>query len=212
MEANFWHNKWEQNEIGFHEGKTNALLTKYLDQLQLPEAGRLFLPLCGKTRDIAWLLAQGYQVVGIELSPLAIQQLFAELKIEPEISTTGALTRYRVPNLEIYEGDFFELGDAKLGQVNAVYDRAALIALPEHMRKHYSGHLNKITSNAPQLLITLEYDQGVISGPPFSLSDAEVLSHYSATHQVSQLEKNWLEKGLKGKVDCYETAWLLARS
>ncbi len=209
MEANFWHEKWKINQIGFHLDKPNPLLINNLDKLQLPKNARIFLPLCGKTLDIAYLLEQDFQVVGNELSEVAIQALFEALNISPEISQVGNLTLYQADNIQIYVGDFFELTHEMLGEIDAVYDRASLIALPSEMRKRYSEHLIKITNNTQQLVICLEYDQSIMNGPPFSVSPTELNTHYSEHYTLDCIESNFSEDGLKGKHPVTESVWLL---
>jgi len=167
MEPDFWHRRWEKNEIAFHESKVNPLLTACFDQLALPEGSCIFLPLCGKTLDISWLLAKGYRVAGAELSKMAIAQLFADLGIKPTITKAGKAEHYRAPDIDIFVGDIFDLSAAMLGHINAVYDRAALVALPRKMRDRYAAHLMNITHKAPQLLICYDYDQSLMEGPPF---------------------------------------------
>lgn len=212
MEAEFWHQKWEKNDIGFHREEANPLLVDYFDALKLPEGSRVFLPLCGKTRDIAWLLAQGHQVVGAELSALAVTQLFEELGVKPDLADAGALTHYRSEALELYLGDIFELEPEQLGPVDAIYDRAALVALPEALRLHYSEHLTRITDSAPQLLVTFEYDQTVIDGPPFSVNNEEVLQHYGSQYTPMLLHSQEAPGGMKGKCAAKEHLWLLKNS
>lgn len=204
MQAEFWHQKWEKGEIAFHEAEPNPLLTRH-HPIWNPKAGaRIFLPLCGKTRDIAYLLGLGYQVVGVEWSPIAVRDLFEELEQKPQTTCEGPLTRHRAPSLDILVGDFFSLTREILGPVNAVYDRAALIALPQPTRVEYTQHLRSITDGASQLLITVEYDHSLMEGPPFSIEPAEVQKHYpGATH----LETREIPGGLKGKVAASETAW-----
>ncbi|MCL4165555.1 UNVERIFIED_CONTAM: hypothetical protein GTU68_005190, partial [Idotea baltica] len=174
MEADFWHERWSNNEIGFHENEVNPLLVDHINDLNLAEDSRIFLPLCGKTRDIAWLHSQGYKVVGIELSEHAVKQLFQDLGQTPEITQIGELSLYSIEDIEIYVGDFFNLSKEQLGKIDAVYDRASLIALPDTMRGQYAKHLVAITANVPQLLITLEYDQSALNGPPFSIDETMI--------------------------------------
>ena len=209
MDANFWHQKWQRNETAFHENKANSFLVKYFKELALPKGSRIFLPLCGKTLDIAWLLSQGYRVVGAELSELAISQLFEQLAIEPEVSEVGSLKHYRANNLDVLVGDIFEVTDSLLGEVDAIYDRAALVALPEAMRYQYTAHLLALTHRAPQLLICFEYDQSVIDGPPFSVSNEEVRKHYGEDYELSFMESIDVPGGLKGKCPAKEIVWLL---
>lgn len=209
MEASFWHQKWERGETGFHENEINSFLIKHFEALNPPRGDRIFLPLCGKTRDIGWFLANGYRVVGAELSELAINDLFTELSIAPEISRDGKLTRYRAENLDILAGNFFDVSAESLGPISAVYDRAALVALPAAMRKQYSSHLMNITDAAPQLLITYEYNQLLMDGPPFSVNEDEVKQLYGAAYRLNSAESKIIAGGLKGKVASTENAWLL---
>lgn len=209
MLADFWHHKWQVGEIGFHEGQVNHLLSKYLDQLNLTVRSRIFLPLCGKTRDIAWLLSKGYRVVGAELNPIAVSQLFEELAVQAEIVEVGPLTHYRTEGLDIFLGDVFDLNRETLGAVNAIYDRAAMVALPEEMRSRYAGLLVDVCAAVPQLLISFEYDQSALPGPPFSVPEDELRALYQPIYQFSCAERFRLPGGLKGKVDAEEIAWVL---
>ena len=211
MDADFWHQKWAAGETAFHKSEANPLLTGNFDKLNMAEGCRIFLPLCGKTHDLAWLLGRGYRVVGVELSELAINELFNELCVVPEIVKAGEVAHYSAKNIDIFVGDFFHVSADLLGAVDAIYDRAALVALPAAMRKEYISHLTAITDSAPQLLITYVYDQQLIDGPPFSVSDAEVRQHYSAVYKLKPVERESIEKGLKGKVDSTETVWLLEK-
>ena len=209
METSFWHKRWESNEIAFHEKAPNPLLLKYFHQLSLTKGSRVFVPLCGKTLDIPWLLSHGYRVAGAELSKLAIEQLFAELKVEPTISSVGAIDHYSAKDLDIFVGDIFSLTRGMLGPVDAIYDRAALVALPEEMRIRYTAHLTEITRKAPQLLICYEYDQQAVGGPPFSISKEEVNRHYHKLYTVTLLASSDVPNGLKGKCAATEHVWLL---
>ena len=210
-DAKFWHERWRKNEIGCHEGKPNPLLVKFVGRLGLRKGARVFVPLCGKTRDIGWLLGKGFRVAGAELSEVAVTQLFKELKVVPKISAAGKLKKYRAKNLEIFVGDVFAVTRKALGRVDAIYDRAALVALPEMVRKRYSAHLKRITNKAPQLLISFEYDQRVMEGPPFSITNAELVARYAKDYELVLLSSAKLPNGLKGKWPATENAWLLNR-
>jgi thiopurine S-methyltransferase len=209
MDANFWHQKWEKNDIGFHNSEANPLLVGHFGELALTRGSRVFLPLCGKTLDITWLLSQGYRVAGAELSKLAIEQLFAGLGVEPAISHAGKLQRYSAQDIDIFVGDLFALSADLLGPVDAVYDRAALVALPAAMRDRYTAHLMEITGRAPQLLISYTYDQRLLEGPPFSISNEEVYRHYDDDYELNLLESIAVPGGLKGKCAATENVWLL---
>ena len=212
MDPNFWHKRWEKNEIGFHQREVNALLSDRFLGLSLPQTSRIFVPLCGKTRDIAWLLSQGYRVVGVELSKLAVEQLFADLGVAPQISNQGELLRYSAPDLEIFVGDIFELSDDLLGGVDAIYDRAALVALPTELRGRYGAHVAAITQMAPQFLICFEYDQAVMKGPPFSIDRHKVHDVYGMQYQIEPIANRDVAGGLKGKCPAQEVVWHLVKT
>ncbi len=209
METDFWHQRWEKMEIGFHLSEANPLLVSHFNALSLASGSRVFVPLCGKTLDIAWLLANGYQVAGAELSEIAIQQLFDELGVQPTVTQAGNLKRYSAPDIDIFVGDIFDLSGSQLGKVDAVYDRAALVALPQAMRDRYTAHLGAMTQNAPQLLICFEYDQSLVEGPPFSISAEEVHRQYQGYYSIQLLASQNMPDGLKGKYPAKESVWLL---
>jgi thiopurine S-methyltransferase len=209
MEASFWHQRWEKNEIGFHEASANPLLLNHLPSLQLSQPSRVFIPLCGKTLDIHWLLNQGFHVVGAELSELAITQLFTELGLTPEIVQRGKLRHYQARHIDIFVGDIFELTAEMLGHVDAIYDRAALVALPKELREKYTTHLVTISHGAPQLLICYVYEQSQLSGPPFSVDDVEVRQHYQAHYILQLLENAEVAGGFKGRIPAEEHVWRL---
>jgi len=197
MEHSFWHNKWDKNQVGFHLDYVHPLLKRNLELFQvdnlLKKDDKVFVPLCGKTLDIGYLLAQGYQVVANELSEIAVQAVFNQLDLKAEVSDWSAGKLYQAENLFIFVGDFFALSKQDLnGQgkgISLVYDRAALIALPEKMRLEYAQHLAKITQHAAQLLITLDYDQTIAGGPPFAVPTAEVEALYGGTYPIQLLEE-----------------------
>src|SRR3954465_9361426 len=138
MDANFWHETWKNRNLGFNQGKPNPSLMKYFNQLSLAKPSRVFVPLCGKTLDISWLLSNGYRVAGAELSKIAIEQLFAQLRLEPNVSSHGPVDRYSAKDIDIFVGDIFDISREMLGLVDAIYDRAALVALPPNLRDRYT--------------------------------------------------------------------------
>ena len=209
MESIFWHKRWEENEIGWHQAETNPLLAECINELSLAKGSRIFLPLCGKTHDIAYLLSKEFRVAGAELNKSAVEQLFVELGVEPSISKIGDIDRYSAENIDIFVGDIFDLSSETLGSVDAIYDRAALVALPDEMREKYRLHLLEITGVSPQLLITFEYNQNVMPGPPFSISEADLKLYYEEFYKLRLLKKIEVPGGLKGKCEASESIWLL---
>ncbi|PWW03872.1 thiopurine S-methyltransferase [Hoeflea marina] len=208
MEHGFWHDRWQSGRIGFHENRPNPLLLAHFAALSVPANGRVFVPLCGKTLDIGWLMSRGHRVAGAELSELAIGQLFKELGLEPEISDLGDLKSYSAENIDIFVGDVFDLTPDLLGPIDAVFDRAALVALHAEMRAAYAPHIAALAGNAPQLLITFDYDQSRLDGPPFSVTSDEVRLRYGDGYELSELATNALAGGMKG-VPAKEIVWLL---
>ena len=185
MQAEFWHDVWNQNEQGLHEEEANPLLTQHFKQLNLKEGSRIFLPLCGKTTSIPWLMSFGHSVVGVELSKKAVDQLFEDLEITPCITEHENLLHYQAENIDVYVGDFFAL--TNIGQIDAIYDRGSLVALPLEMRQRYTKQLMKLTNNAPQLVVAYEYDQKIMQGPPFAINPDELNDHYAAHYQLQKL-------------------------
>lgn len=211
MNTDFWRQRWESNNIAFHKSEANPALVNYFEALAIAKDSRVFVPLSGKTLDIGWLLAQGYRVAGAELIEIAIQQLFAELGVTPQILELGEVKHYSAEHIDLFVGDIFQISSEMLGSVDAIYDRAALVALPADVRDRYTAHLGQITAQAPQLLITYEYDQTLMSGPPFSISSDEVYRHYGDRYQISQMLSQELPGGFRGKCAARETVWLLQR-
>lgn len=209
MHPEFWHEKWQKRQIAFHQAAANPLLVSWFNQLALTPGATVFLPLCGKSLDIHWLLAQGYSVIGAELSEMAVQELFAELGLTPGVSSVGSLQLYQADQLKVYVGDIFQLAQDTLGPVAAIYDRAALVALPDAMRQLYAQHLITISHAAPQLVICFEYDQAQLPGPPFSVDSLEMHQLYSSVYSLNCLEKLDVLGGLKRKCKAIELGWLL---
>ncbi len=210
MEADFWHNRWENNLTGFHLDEVNPHLKENWPVLNLKPGARVFVPLCGKSLDLIWLADQGFEVVGIELSSLAVKAFFAENNLTADLTHVAGLEYWQSEKISLFCGDYFALTTEILGPVDAVYDRASLIALPPAMRQDYAAKLTELAQSAPKLLVTLEYDQSKMSGPPFSVSEDEVRALYQANYQVNQLSaqdvlgdnEKFREKGLNFMSEC----------
>ena len=174
MNPEFWKGRWAAGQIGFHEGKPNGQLVEHVAQLQ--PAKRVLVPLCGKSVDLAWLAGQGFEVVGIELVEDAVRAFFAEHGLDATVTKKGVVTSYRAAGITLFAGDFFAVTPTDVGEVQAFYDRAALIALPPELRVKYIAHLRTLASRG--LLITVEYPQDKLDGPPFSVPPDEVQRHW----------------------------------
>jgi thiopurine S-methyltransferase len=188
LQPEFWHERWRKSQIGFHQSAVDTRLQQYWPDLGLATGSRVFVPLCGKSLDMLWLLELGFSVVGIDLSAVALESFCMENGIAAKRRTLGALEVYETENLQLYCGDFFALTATLLGPVAAVYDRAALIAWTPEQRAAYVSHITSLTSNGTQtLLIAMEYPQAQMSGPPFSVSADDVEHLYARSHTIREL-------------------------
>ncbi len=189
MEPKFWHERWRDNEIGFHQTDTHAFLLNYWPTLNLAPSAHVLVPLAGKSLDMMWLRQQGHSVTGVELSPIAIAQFFNEAGLEPKRSPHGPFTASTADQITVLAGNFFDLTAADVAAVTAVYDRAALIALPPEMRAQYARHLADILNPGTQiLLIAIDYTPSESDGPPFSVSPTEVQSLFNGSFSIEPLQ------------------------
>ncbi len=184
MEPDFWLKRWQEGATGFHLARVSPLLSKYWPRLGLPLGSRVLVPLCGKSLDMVWLASQGYRVLGVELAPAAIDQFFSEQKLEAVEHDSPLGRHYVAGDIEIICSDIFKLDAATLASCTGVYDRGALVALPPSMRADYVNHIYAALDPGYQgLLLTLEYDQNAMEGPPFSVDEPEIRSLFG-THSV----------------------------
>jgi thiopurine S-methyltransferase len=205
MQQEFWHERWQLNQIGFHSDEINRHLQHFWPSLNIAAGSRVFVPLCGKSNDLLWLLAQGYEVIGVELSPLAVQAFFAENGLSATNIRQGKFSVNGTHGLRIYCGDFFDLTASDLAGVSAVYDRASLVALPPEMRAPYAVHMQHLLEpGSKTLLVAFDYSQFEMQGPPFSVQSPEVRALYSSwcdvvllhTEDILDREPGFRDKGV----------------
>jgi len=218
MDKAFWHERWENNQIGFHQQEINSHLQRFWGKLELPAGSPVFVPLCGKSRDMLWLREQGHPVLGVEISPRAVADFFAENGLEPAISEPReGLQRWAFDDLEILCGDLFALQPEDVSGCRGIYDRASLIALPPAMRPDYALKMDQLFAEPrPTLLVTMEYPQDQMKGPPFSVDETEVRDYYGERYRVRDILKldilaenpRFRERGL---IHLYERVYLLQR-
>jgi thiopurine S-methyltransferase len=188
MNKDFWLERWKKNEVGFHQQEINTHLQEFWGRLNLPTGRRVFVPLCGKSRDMLWLRAQDYQLLGVEISPIAVHDFYTENQLIPRLSKLDPFERWESDLLVILAGDFFDLTAKLLKGVSGVYDRASLVAFPPEMRVSYATHLKAILpARAEILLVTMEYSQNEMQGPPFAVSENEVIKLYQSHYQIDRL-------------------------
>jgi len=188
MDNEFWLERWKKNEIGFHQQEINTHLQDFWGHLKLSAGSPVFVPLCGKSRDMLWLLSQDHQLVGVEISPIAVQDFFTENQLTPHVSTVGTYERWESDLLVILVGNFFDLTPQMMKDVSGVYDRASLVAFPPDLRVSYATHLKAILPDEAEiLLVTLEYFQNEMQGPPFAVNENEVIELYQSHYQIDCL-------------------------
>ncbi len=190
MDLGFWRQRWEEGRTGFHQDRVTPLLERHWQALDLAPGSRVFVPLCGKTLDMPWLAARGHRVLGVELSPLAVAQFFDEQALAPRVHESSLGTHYVAGPIEIVCGDAFALDAGTLADCDAVYDRAALIALPRDMRERYAWELYaRLPAGCRGLLVTLEYPPREKAGPPFPVDAGEVRRLYGDAWTLECLER-----------------------
>lgn len=179
MKREFWLERWERQETGFHQGEVNPYLLSYWQELEGVQGGEVFVPLCGKSKDMLWLRQQGHPVIGVECSAIAVDAFFVENGYSPNQTSNERFSSSEADSIRILCGDFFDLGREDMVNVRRVYDRASLVALPTEMRARYAHHLASILPAGTQImLITFDYPQTEMSGPPFAVPLDEVQALY----------------------------------
>jgi thiopurine S-methyltransferase len=189
MEKEYWLSRWQLNNIKFHQSKVNACLMKYFHLLNIKPHQKILVPLCGKSSDMLWLIKQGTHVIGVELSEKACHDFFYEHDLSYTETTEGRFKKYTSENIEIFCGDFFSITPDMLGDISAVYDRAALIALPSEMRQLYAAKLMELTTHGSNILLISLLTSTETLTPPFSISEAEIQALYLNCFDILLLEK-----------------------
>ena len=190
MNPEFWHQRWAEHQIGFHQSTPTPLLLKHWPALGIAPGATVFVPLAGKSLDMAWLAAQGHPVLAVELSQVAVDEFFAEHGLVPEVEATRHGLHHRAGGIELILGDAFDLDAALLADCAAVFDRGALVALPPDLRRHYASELYaRLPRGCRGLLVTLEYPQAERDGPPFSVQEDEVQALYAGDWTVDLRER-----------------------
>jgi len=190
MQAEFWHKMWASGVVGFHQSEINEFLHTHWQTLNLNGNEAVLVPLCGKSLDMLWLQQQGHEVLGVELSQQALDEFLNENDIQAEPVKHDHFCGYELAAMTLLCGDFFKLSTEDCKEIKAVYDRAAIVALPPEMRQRYVQHLQAILpAGCKLLMVTMEYDQSKISGPPFSVTQAEIESLFSGFTEVQKVSE-----------------------
>jgi thiopurine S-methyltransferase len=217
LEPEFWHERWRAGQIGFHQSTVDRYLSRYWPELGLASDSRVLVPLCGKSLDLLWLVERGHGVAGVELSAVALESFCMEHGIPAKRRIADGFDVYESVNLQLYCGDFFALTPELLGPVAAVYDRAALISWRPELRATYVDHATALTNPGTQtLLITLEYAQAQMKGPPFSVVADDVERLYARNHAIQELSRQDILASeprfrARGVTSLYEVCYRLRR-
>ena len=210
MQKDFWLERWQQNQIGFHQEEGNPALREFAGELEIVPGDLVIVPLCGKSRDLEWLQQQGYRVLGVELSTIAANDFFVEHGKEVSITSRDKFQSYRSGDIEILCGDYFDLDAEMFTEVRAIFDRAALIAMPPEMRPAYAEKIAGLLLPGTRiLLVTMEYPGNQMQGPPFSVPEGNVQNLYGKNFSISVLQENdilareprFRERGLTSMVE-----------
>jgi thiopurine S-methyltransferase len=195
VDSQYWRQRWQEGRTGWHHDKPMPLLLEHWPALEVPRDTPVLVPLCGKSLDMLWLAEQGLNVLGVELSEIAIETFLAENRLHARMHAAPDGTHYEITTasdggIEIINGDVFEIDPASLARCNAFYDRAALIALPAPQRNRLAHDVyGKLPDGARGLLITLAYPPHEMEGPPFPVDEAEVQRLFAADWDIRQLER-----------------------
>lgn len=191
-----WLERWREGRIGFHLDRTHPFLKRHQDWL-LPSAGaRVLVPLCGKSVDLSWLAKRGHEVVGVEIAPRAAEEFYETLGQSASVADQGAFQSWTTKGIEFLVGDMFDLDPGVVGRFDAIWDRAALIALsPDDRVRYVRLLLDLLEPGGRMLLCTLWYDESKMEGPPFSVRGDEVRRHYENVLPLEKLEEKDVTDG-----------------
>ena len=217
MQNSYWLNKWQACDIPFHEAHVNADLITYINTLNLNRGDNIFVPLCGKTKDMLWLAEKEFNIFGVELSPIACNDFFSELNIKPRITQLAKFTKYQHSNIELFCGNLFDLTNIDLPPIHAVYDCKALIALPPDSRKKYYDHIINCIGTKIKILLLTRETTCQVQPPPFPISEEEVNLLYGSCFDVQLLKCSSLtnipERLLKkGYIEMTESVYVMSEN
>jgi thiopurine S-methyltransferase len=205
MDPQFWLQRWANNQIGFHRPDVHPYLQTHWPRLELDSAARVFVPLCGKSLDLIWLRDIGHEVFGVEISPVAVEAFFSENGMPVRRKKMEHFQSFAYGRIQILCGDLFDLEPAQLTGVAACYDRASLVAFASEHRPRYAEHLQRLLPRTTRMLVvTLEYPQKEMHGPPFSVPEAELRRLFEGRYNIDLLESidllktepRWRQAGL----------------
>ena len=187
MSNKIWKDKWKRNDIAFHQSTSNHLLKKYISQLNISAGADILVPLCGKSLDMNILANLGYNVIGIELSNIAIKAYFEALNVKPTREKYKRFITWKYKNTEIWCGDIFDLTKKEIGHIGVLYDNTSLTAFSPDIRPQYVQHFHDMLSEKNQiLLITTETPDETQINSAMTIDD-EIQSLYERQYHITLL-------------------------
>jgi thiopurine S-methyltransferase len=207
VEQRFWAERWAEGATAFHRAVVSPALERYARSL-FPSGSKVLVPLCGKSLDLAWLAAQGFDVHGVEYVEQAARAFFAERGVEPR----HAGDTWSVSGIAIQCGDFLTVDLP--GPFGGIWDRAAMIAVSVADRPAYVRRMRGLVEQGAVLLLeSFTYESDTFAGPPFPLSHADVRASYAGfqiemldEEDVLRTEPKWRERGARSATD---TTWAI---
>lgn len=196
MELSYWQSRWNKGHTGFHMHGGYPALARHWDSLEISGDANVLVPLCGKSDDLDFLSKKTGSVTGVEISGRAVHEFFRERKIDVSKRNSYGFSIYSGHNIELWCGDFFRFPEIHTPSFDLIYDKAALIALPEQMRKRYASKIISLTDLHTQYLLHhFEYDQKEMTGPPFSVSKEEIQFYFESDYNINVLEEAEMDIG-----------------
>ncbi|HET6527158.1 MAG TPA: hypothetical protein VFG39_00260 [Balneolaceae bacterium] len=199
MEISYWQSRWRKNKTGWHMDEVYPLLPDLWPSLSLKAGARILVPFCGKSVDMQWFIDKYFHVTGVDVSEKALHA-FMERSSNPFTSQHQyGFSVFRSENIELWQGDFQKLPVAGMPSFDAIYDKAALIALPEEMRLKYAQKVLQCSGPETQMMLqTFEYEQDEMTGPPFSVDEQEIRRLYGKQFDLALLRQKQKPE-LRGK-------------
>lgn len=199
MELSYWQSRWQKGNTGWHMDTVYPVLPKIWPQLNIPSGARIFVPLCGKSLDLQWLIDQNCTVIGVDISKKALHSIMQQHSEPFEQEASHGFTIYRSEAMTLWEGDVMKLPNDRMPPIDLIYDKAAIVALPPNMRSDYAQKLLSLCSDHTQILMqTFEYIQEEMNGPPFSVDEQELEKLFGKQFSRHLLHEQSKLKELKG--------------
>jgi SAM-dependent methyltransferase len=171
----FWQERFEKKETGWDRGATSPQLLAWLESGELKPC-RIAVPGCGSGWEVAELVQRGFEVVGIDYTPAAVERTHAHLLskgLKAEVVQTNVLT-YQ-PSIPF----------------DAIYEQTCLCAIHPDNWVEYSGQLRQWLQSDGSLFAAFmqmprppALEQGMIVGPPYHCDINAMRALFTESHWV----------------------------